>query len=144
LSILFPPLNVGCFTKQNAHLTFRKIPAFSSAPILKVMLQSRIPMGVSPFKISTLFFHCQVSRGKTVKIKSGRSLHHVMPKEHGVPEISDLLLKHYLTLHSSLFPTPCVCVCVCVCVYVFIKILLFGLTIHWWKNILISRNQLWQ
>jgi hypothetical protein len=70
------------------------------------MLQSRIPMSVSPFKISTLCFHCQVSREKTVKIKSGRSLHQVMPKEHGVPEISDLLLKHYLTLHSSLFPTP--------------------------------------
>jgi hypothetical protein len=133
---------VGCFTKQNAHLTFRKLPAFSSVPILKVMLQSRIPMSVSPFKISTLFFHWWVWRGKTGKIKSGRSLHQVMPKEDGVPEISDLLLKHYLTLHSSLFPTLYVCVCVCVCL--FIKVLLFGFTIHWWKNILISQNQLWQ
>ncbi len=117
MSILFPPLNVGCFTKQNAHLTFRKIPAFSSAPILKVMLQSRIPMSVSPFKISTLFSHCRVSREKTGKIKSGRSLHHVMPKEHGVPEISDLLLKHYLTLHSSLFPTPYIYIYIYICMY---------------------------
>jgi hypothetical protein len=84
-------------------------------------------MGVSPFQIPTLFSHCRVSWEKTGKIKSGRSLHQVMPKEHGVPQISHLLLKHYLILHSSVFPTLCVCVCVCV----FIKILLFGLTIHW-------------
>jgi len=110
---------VGCFTKQNAHLTFRKLPAFSSVPILEVMLPSRIRMSVSPFQIPTLFFHCRVSWEKTGKIKSGSSLHQVMPKEHGVPQIRDLHLKHYLTLYSSLFPTlyVCVCVCVCVCIY---------------------------
>jgi hypothetical protein len=76
-------------------------------------------------------FHCRVSRGKTVKIKSGRSLHQVMPKEHGVPEISDLLLKHYLTLHSSLFPTP----------YIYIYVCIYLLkSSYWFDNPLVKKN----